>query len=144
MTLNMRDVIHALATHLNDTRIGVWPGPNGTHDHRSSQPLIFAKNPPRAPQAHTAYILTAYQHAHTIDPSTARVHTVRIQILSRAPRDADPLGDAVVRALHGQHRQEWNGLAIDRCKHVSTVQLGADSAGLDERTDNFEITITTH
>lgn len=141
MTPTMRDIIHAIATRLHETGVGYWPGPTGTYPQKLAIPPIFAKRLPPTPGR--AIAINTYGTDLNPNPDMASILTVRIQVRSRAPMDADPTGDNAITALHGQHHQEWAGLIVDRCRHLSTAQLGADSAGLDERADNFEITIHT-
>lgn len=138
MTINLRTVINAVATRLHDTGVGYWPGPEGTYPDTPQARSIYAKRLP--PKPAEAYAVTAYGLTTTPDPDVTS-YTVRVQVRSRAPYDADPMGDDALNSLHGLHHQEWAGLHVDRCQHLSTAQLGADSAGLDERTDNFELTI---
>lgn len=137
MIPTMRQVIDAVGTRLMGAGVGYWPGPAGTYPTNAGRP-IFAKR--LRPKPDTAIAVTTYGTDLDPNPDLPTIR-VRVQVRTRAPLDADPIGDQIIQALHGQHHQEWAGLPVNRCIHLSTAQLGANQAGLDERTDNFELTI---
>lgn len=140
MTVSSRHIIHATAAQLHNHTIGYWPGPDGTYPTHPHAPPIYAKHLPPTPD--TCIAITTYALNLEINPDLGRTFTIRIQVRVRAPQDADPIADQILTVLHGQHRQEWEGLYVERCRHLSTAQLGTNPGGLDERTDNFELTIT--
>lgn len=132
-------VVDAVCQHLHNLKVGYWPGSTGTYPKTTSQPPIYVKRLPSAPVA--AYAVTAYNLE--LDAYDPRKQTVRIQIRSRNPFDADQLADRAVQAMHAVHHQTWGPVTIHRCKHLYAAQLGADPATrLDERTDNYELEVT--
>lgn len=139
MTTPLRSVIDAVCTRLDAAGVAYWPGPDGTYPKTPPRTSAFAKRLPATPAQ--ALAVTAYDVELTPDPEDT-VEVFRVQVRSRAPYDADPTADAALAILHGQHHQEWAGIRVQRCRHLSTAQLGADpSTGLDERTDNYELEV---
>lgn len=65
----------------------------------------------------------------------------RVQIRHRgapySPSDADDLADTTFAALQGMARVAGISLVV----RVSSVRLGADGNGRQERTDNYQITL---
>ena len=136
---SMRSVIDAVATRLNDAEVGYWPGPTGTYPTTLPRTPVYAKRLPATPPE--ALAVNVYGQDLQPDP-TDPTEVFRGQVRSRAPYDADPPADQALAALHGQHHQVWAGIRVQRCRHLSTAQLGADpSTGLDERTDNYELEV---
>lgn len=137
----MRAVTRAVCERLNRAGVAYWPGEDGAYTLTpGGPPPVYAKRLQATPE--TAFAVTAYQIAPPITPDS-NVTVARVQVRVRAPYDADPLADAALAALHGVHHQMWGGLRVARCAHLSALQLGADQSGLDERSDNYELHITT-
>ena len=135
---SMRSVIDAVATRLDTAGVGYWPGPTGTYPTTLPRTPVYAKRFPATPPE--AFSVSVYSLDLTPDPDDP-TEVFRVQVRSRAPYDADPHADEALQALHGQHNAVWAGVRVERCRHLSTAQLGADTAGLDERTDNYELEV---
>lgn len=136
----MRAITRAVCERLAQAGVAYWPGEDGDYTRPpGGPPPVYAKRLQTTPE--TALAVAAYQIDPPITPGD-NVTVARVQVRARAPYDADPLADAALTALHGAHHQKWGGLRVARCAHLSAVQLGADQAGLDERTDNYELHIT--
>ena len=135
----MRAITRAVCERLAQAGAAYWPGEDGAYTLTpGGAPPVYAKRLQATPD--TALAVATYQIDPPIDPGDP-VTVVRVQVRARAPYDADPLADTALAALHGAHHQEWGGLHVARCAHLSALQLGADQAGLDERTDNYELHI---
>jgi len=63
---------------------------------------------------------------------------VRYRGAPGTPDGADTLATAGFRALHGVHHRD----GVARARRVSSAHLGADDNGRQERTDNYEITLS--
>lgn len=131
-------IIDAVCWQLNDQKVGFWPGANAPYPKKPPLPPVYAKRL----QATSGSCLAVSVYDYSAPQPGSATITARVQIRTRAPYTADPLADQALNALHGAHHQEWHGLRVERCIHTSTAQLGIDEAGLDERTDNYEITTT--
>lgn len=136
----LQDVTVAVMTRLHDREVAWWPGSlDGAYPKQPPRTPVFAKRLPATPPE--ALAVATYGLDLQPDPQDPS-EVFRIQVRSRAPYDADPPADQALAALHGQHHQVWAGIRVQRCRHLSTAQLGADpSTGLDERTDNYEIEV---
>lgn len=136
---NFEQVRRMVCQHLHDLKLGLYPGLGRSYPHRSGLPPIYSKHQPPTP----AECITVNTYAVDTDPDPEIPGAVvRVQIRVRAEHDADPLADQIADALDKSHHQVWAGIRVARCKRISTVQLGLDAAGLDERTDNYEIHTT--
>lgn len=139
MTTPLRSVIDAVCTRLDTAGVAYWPGPDGSYPKTPPRRPAFAKRLPATPPE--ALAVATYGLDLQPDPQDPS-EVFRVQVRSRAPYDADPPADQALAALHGQHHQVWAGIRVQRCRHLSTAQLGADpSTGLDERTDNYELEV---
>ena len=141
MTTSLTSVVDAVATRLNELGLGYW-------DTSSTYP----KTPPRTPiygkryatgTPTAAIAVTAYNVTLPTNPDL-HTETIRVQVRCRNVGNADLIADPIVNAIHGQHHQTWGPLTIQRCIHISTAQLGADTQNMDERTDNYELEILTN
>lgn len=134
------DIINAIGTHLSNQKVAYWPGLTGTYPKTSPIPPVFAKRLPPTPV--TAFAINVY---HITPPAPDEtVWRYRVQIRSRAPLNADANADKALNVLHAIHNQTWGGVHVARVLHESTAQLGADpSTGVDERTDNYLLEVTT-
>lgn len=142
MTTPLKLVIDAVASTTDQAGLGFW-NPHGTYPNNPNVPPIYAKRfPPKAPD--NALTINAYGIQVSPDPNQP-VETIRVQVRSRAKNTAslvvDDIADPILTLLHGAHHQKWGALTIQRCQHLSTAQLGVDAAGLDERTDNYQLEI---
>ena len=132
------EIENAVGARLNSTGVAYW-NPTDAYPEVLAVPPAFRKRfPPRAPA--TALLITAYDLDVSVDPNQP-LRAYRLQIRSRAPFDANPLADDALEVLHGFHHQVWGNLNIQRCRHYSSSQLGADSQGNDERSDNYILDI---
>ncbi|RTE47892.1 hypothetical protein [Actinobaculum sp. 352] len=136
------DVIDAVATRLATAHIAAWDGPDRPLPDNGLPP-VFVKRLQATPD--TAFAVNVYNMTLSPDPSLPG-QVAYVQIRTRAPYDADPLADMAAAALHGVHAESWTGtVRVGRCRHLSTAQLGADpDTLLDERTDNYEIHLSTN
>lgn len=136
MTLHSAsEIIDAVARRLEAAGVGVWGGADAPVPPGDTRTRIWAKHhPPETPS------LTLNVYSISLSPNSEQPSTYRVQVLARAEGNADNLADAAKVALHGAHRQEWAGINVARCAHISTAQLGLDGL-TDERTDNYEIII---
>lgn len=138
MTTPLALVVDAVASRIDQAGLGYW-NPAGAYPAAPERPPVYGKRfPPKAPQ--TAVSVNAYSIQVSPDPHQP-VETIRVQVRTRKPGTADPLADSILTLLHGKHHEQWGALRVQRCRHLSTAQLGVDTADLDERTDNFELEI---
>ena len=138
MTTPILLVIDAVAACLDDAGIGYW-NPTGTYPAQPEKPPVYGKRLP-AKSPSTAVAVNVYGVEVSPDPNQP-VETFRIQIRTRKAGVADDLADTILSRLHGSHHEKWGALTIQRCRHTSTAQLGLDTAGLDERTDNYQLEV---
>lgn len=138
--IDSHQLIMTVGRILHSNNIGYMPA-NASDPYPTTHalPPIFAKRLPAKPEECIALNVYGWE----LEPDPKNPLTVaRLQTRVRAKHTADPLADRIVTALHGLHAT--TGDTIGRIRHVSTAQLGADPAGLDERTDNFHIILHTH
>lgn len=136
----LQTIVVAVMTRLSDSGVAWWPGSiDGAYPTTPPRTPVYAKRiPASSPEA---LAVSVYQLDLQPDPEDP-TEVFRVQVRTRAPFDADPTADEALAALHGAHRQQWAGVRIERCRHLSTAELGADPAtSLDERTDNYELEV---
>lgn len=138
MTTPLAMAVDAVASRIDTAGLGYW-NPNSAYPPAPERTPIYGKRfPPKAPD--TAIAINCYSIEMNPDPGQP-VERIRVQVRSRAKGNADDVGDPILTLLHGKHHEQWGALIVQRCRHLSTAQLGVDSQGLDERTDNYELEI---
>lgn len=131
---SMSEILEAVATRLKEAGVAEWDGMNTPVPEGDDRVRVWAKHYPPVTPSLTVNVYSIKVPAHGEADTTYRV-----QIRTRAPHNADPLADKALQALDDIHHQEWAGVPVARCRHISTAQLGLDGQ-TDERTDNYEIT----
>ncbi|MCD4558226.1 minor capsid protein [Schaalia sp. lx-100] len=131
-----QNVIDAIGTILTQAGVAFWPGFDGEYPASTQLPFVYAKRLP--PDEAKALAINVYARENNISTGST---TVRVQVLCRCPREADTVADRVFDALHGLHHQHKGALRLARIRHISTAQLGLSPGGMDERSDNYEITL---
>ena len=135
MSATLREYLTAVATHLgSESPNFVWDPDGG---YLSTDTGIFLKNIPLKPDR--IVVIAGYlDELDLVLPSREIDFQVRVRG-SQFPTNCDDMADEVIKLLHRQHRVTWNGLKIDRIRHLSTAILGPDEQGRWERADNYEL-----
>src|SRR5699024_1073142 len=108
----------------------------GSTTHTPDAPFIAAKRIPPAPDVAigvTAYLATESMLTHT------RQAQFRFRGAPNDPFGPDRLADQVLLPLPLPHHDRH----LSRIPRESIASLGMDGNKRDERTDNYEITLTT-
>lgn len=112
----------------------VWKPDGG---YTSTENGIFLKEVPKTPDR--IIVLAGYLDSLDI---VLPLREINFQVRIRGtqfPPDCDDIADEVMKLLHRQHHVTWDGIRIDRIRHLSTAILGTDTVGRWERTDNYEL-----
>jgi hypothetical protein len=88
------------------------------------------------------FALTAYA---TSDEAKVALSKIRVQFWFRGvvnnSLDVDDLGDDVFNLLHGLEHVQFGTAHVNQMLRVSSIQLGADAAKRNERSDNYELDV---
>lgn len=127
-------LLTGLAQYLAAGQVGAWR-PTGTYS--ADEQAIVLKQLPAGPD--TAVALSVYS---VLDDIRLPDVQVRVQLRFRAagPRTAvDDFADDVFDLLHGRHMIPAGDLLIQQARRISSIPLGADENGRQERADNYEL-----
>lgn len=130
----LRDYLTAIAVYLGESPSLSWK-PDG--DYFAAETGIFLKDVPIAPDR--IVVIAAY-----LDDWDRPLPLREINFQARCrgsqdPLNCDDIAEDVRGLLHWQHKVTWNGVKIDRVKHLSTAILGPDAKSRWERTDNYQL-----
>lgn len=130
-------VLHAAAQRLAAAGIAVW-SPEGIFPP-GTPAAITLKSVPTAPDR--VLTLTVYGIDESPDPADD-LRDFSLQVRARGlafpPTDVDDLAEAA-RDVLTVHHTVWGDVVVDRCRHISTIPLGADANRRQERTDNYRL-----
>jgi hypothetical protein len=128
--------MRAVAQHLADSGLGVWSG-DAPAEYGPGDTLITLLDLPEEPDA--AIAVSLYDGDDELRlPNSGLL----VQLLFRIPGPADAVSDlaeAAFGVLHGVHHATWGELRVQRSRRISFAQLGPDSSGRHERSDNYRI-----
>lgn len=130
------DVTVGVAEHLAATAGFTWR-PDGAYT--KTERALTIKAVPAAPDVVCA--ITVYDVDDDPDPRQDR-STFAVQLRFRAPGRPDAVDDLAQEAfvaLHAKHHTRFGQVPIARCARQSVAQLGPDTNGRHERTDNYRI-----
>ena len=132
------DLLTGLAGFLAAAGIGVT--------YRTSTPYLATETGvvfglyPTSPDRCIA--MTAY--AATDEPKVA-LSKIRVELALRGvvndSLDVDELGDSFFNLLHGIEHVQFGTAHVNQMLRVSSIQLGADTAKRNERSDNYELDV---
>ncbi len=135
MAEKLSDFLVAVATHLGmESPNFVW---DPTYTYQDTDTGIFLKDVPLYPDR----IITITGYFDNLD-LVLPLREINFQLRirgSQLPTNCDDIGEECRKLLHRQHRVIWNGLKIDRIRHLSTAVLGPDVQNRWERSDNYEL-----
>lgn len=124
-----------IAGWLHTADVGVWR-PDGPPYTASEVGIFYG---PIGATPDRALGVTVYGTDDDVALGTAiRWVQVRARGARGRPDGADVLAGDVFHVLHGVHARD----GISRARRISSAQLGPDDNGRQERTDNYEITLT--
>ena len=126
------NLLNGLGAHLAGQAIGTW---SATGVYSSGQTGIYLKVVPASPDA--VIVLNTYPVSD--DPSLSD-SSIGVQIRTRAgvdPRTVDDTADAIFDALHGLAALTLGAIRVQQVRRTSYAQLGTDSNGRHERSDNY-------
>ena len=100
----------------------------------------FMKALPTGPDR--CYAVTAYTAS---DEAKVALSHIRVQFWFRGivndSLDVDELGDSFFNLLHGIEHVQFGTAHVNQMLRVSSIQLGADTAKRNERSDNYELDV---
>ncbi|MEN1976994.1 minor capsid protein [Cellulomonas olei] len=128
--------MRGVAQRLADSGLGVWSG-DAPAEYGPNDTLITLLHLPEDPDA--AIAVSLYDGDDELRlPNVGLL----VQLLIRVPGPADAVADVAEAAfgvLHGVHHDTWGELRVQSARRISFAQLGADSNGRHERSDNYRI-----
>jgi hypothetical protein len=132
------DLLTGIAQRLDAETAAVWE-PLGVYT--TDQIGIVLGVPTQQPPSLVA--LAAYGNADdpALSDSTMQMQ-VRVRAPNADPRPADDLADAVFDTLQGLHGADLiGGVRLVYARRVSTLPLGIDGSGRQERADNYDLMV---
>lgn len=131
------DLLTGIAQVLALDGVGVWK-PSGTY--AADEIGIVLGVPTQDPPSLIA--IAAYNAIDdpSLSDSTAQVQ-FRVRGPSADPGPADDLADGIFDSLQGRHGAVLNGITLVYARRTSTLPLGVDGNGRQERTDNYDLTV---
>lgn len=130
-------LVTAVNQILHTASVGVWR-PTGAVYSAAEVAIFYG---PIGSTPDRAIGVTCYTQTDYPDPDSGqadRYVQVRCRGARGLPNGADILADAVFAALHGVYQTA----GIARIVRTSTAPLGADENARQERTDNYQVTIS--
>ncbi len=115
--------------------VGVWR-PDGPTYTGSETGIFYG---PLEPAPDRAIGVTVYGTDDDVAVGTStRWVQVRVRGARGRPEGADELAGVIFTALHRVHARA----GVSRARRISSAHLGPDDNGRQERTDNYEITLS--
>lgn len=135
MAEKLSDFLIAIAVHLGAESSSLVWDPN--YAYQDTDTGIIIKDVPLYPDR-IVTITGYFDELDVVLPLREINFQLRIRG-SQLPTNCDDIAEECRSLLHGQHRVTWNGLKIDRIRHLSAAVLGPDIQNRWERTDNYEL-----